>query len=431
MAVHRLVHGQLPARTGAPVTRALLVSLSAPEMDRLAVELAGRGALTGLVRRYANKHRGWERTLASLPLFGGVYTSTLGRRLPPPGLDNKLVIEAGIATDFLAAVVNRAGRSVPDLTMRFSRPLLTSTEMSIARTGGSHVPRADVVVASYHVAEPAFTKARALGRRTVLNYPIAHHRWQYRFFESRARQHPEFAAALPNFGDTAAHGAALDREIGLADVILVGSSFVRDTFVSEGVAPEKLRVIPYGADSQRFTPPGQPRSDGIFRALFVGQIGERKGISHLLQAYRAFQKPDTELHLVGDYVQGSEVYRPYRDLYRHTPNVPQTDLAAIFRTADVFVFPTLVEGMPMVVLEAMASGLPVVATPNGPGDVVRDGIDGFIVPPGDTDAIVARLEQLHADRDLLQRMGNNARQRAGQWSWGRYARDAANAVLQS
>ncbi len=413
------------------MSRALLVSLSAPEMDRLAVELAARGALTGLVRRYANKHRGWERTLARLPLFGGAYASTLGRRLPPRGLDGRLVIEAGIATDFMAAVVNRAGRGIPDVAMHFSRPLLASTETSVARAGGNHMPRADVVVASYHVAWPAFKRARELGRRTVLNYPIAHHRWQYRFFESRARQYPEFAAALPRFGDIASHGAALDREIELADMILVGSSFVRDTFISEGVAPEKMRVIPYGADTKRFSPPTAPRTAAAFRALFVGQIGERKGVSHLLQAYRAFRKPDTELHLVGDYVHGSEAYRSYGDLYRHTPNVPQPQLAEIFRGADVFVFPTLVEGMPMVVLEAMASGLPVIVTPNGPGDVVRDGIDGFIVPVGDTDAIVERLERLHADRSLREQMGRNARQQAEQWTWARYAFDAANAVLQT
>ena len=412
------------------MTRTLLVSLSAPEMDRLAVELAARKSLVGVVRRYVNKNRWWERGLARVPRFGGIYASTLGRRVLPVGLDNSLVIEAGIAADVAAALTSRIGRRFPGFQHRYGKGLLQSTELGVANAGSRHVSRADVVVGSYHVALPAFRQARARGLKTVLNYPIAHHRWQYRFFAEQARKYPQFAAALPQFGPTEEHAAGLDREIELADLILVGSGFVRDSFVSQGIAPEKLRVIPYGADAQRFTPPAQPRrGDGPLRLLFVGQIGERKGISHLLNAYGRFRKPDTELHLVGNFVAGREVYASYRDLYRHTPNVAQQQLPDLMRAADVFVFPTLVEGMPMVVLEAMACGLPVIATPNGPGDVVRDGIDGFIIPPNDPDALVDRLERLHADPQLRLQMGRNAREQAEKWSWARYAQTAAETVL--
>jgi glycosyltransferase involved in cell wall biosynthesis len=412
------------------MTRALLVSLSAPEMDRLAVELAARKSLVGVVRRYVNKHRWWERALAGTPRFGGIYASTLGRRVPPAGLDTSLVIEAGVAADVAAAITSRIGRRFPGFQNRYGSGLLKSAELGVANVAGRHVTRADVVVGSYHVALPAFRQARASGRKTVLNYPIAHHRWQYRFYAEQARKFPQFAAALPQFGSMEEHAAALDPEIELADLILVGSGFVRDSFLAEGVPSEKIRVIPYGADSQRFTPLPEPRRNpDPFRLLFVGQIGERKGISHLLNAYRMFRKKDTELHIVGNYAPGREVYAGYRDLYRHTANVAQKQLPDLMRAADVFVFPTLVEGMPMVVLEAMACGLPVIVTPNGPGDVVRDGVDGFIVPPGDSAAIVERLERLYSDADLRLEMGRNARQQAEKWSWSRYATSAAETVL--
>ena len=415
------------------MTRALLVSLSAPEMDRLAVELAKRGALNGYVRRYANKNRWWERSLAKVPGFGSAYASTLGRRQPPAGLDNSLVIEAGFAADVGAAITNRLGRSVPNLATRVAKRLQIRTEEAVTQAAADHVAQADVVIGSYHVASAAFTRARALGRRTILNYPIAHHRWQYRFYAEQARREPAFAAALPDFGtdaDRERHANLLDGEIALADLILVGSHFVRDTFISEGIPAERLQVIPYGADSQRFTPLAQPKPGASpFRALFVGQLGERKGISYLLKAYQAFRKADTELHLVGDYVRGSDVYAPYRSLYRHTQNVPQKLLPDLMRSADVFVFPTLVEGMPMVVLEAMACGLPVIVTPNGPAEVVRDGVDGFVIPCGDTQALVDRLERLYRDHDLRLQMGRNARQQAERWPWARYARVAADVVL--
>jgi len=416
-------------RARATAAGALLVSLSAPEMDRLASELAARGRLTTLVRRYLNKNRRWERAIARLPVLRGAYASTFGRRLPPPGVASSLIREAGAPWDFAVACLNRAGRRVPSLVAPLTKQLQLNVERAVANVATRHVTGDHVVVGSYHVALPAFGKARRVGARTILNYPIAHHRWQYRFFAEQAERNPHFAAALPVFAKN--HADVLDGEIELSDSILVGSSFVRDTFMASGVAPEKIRVIPYGVDVERFSP--RPRAaarpSGRFRVLFVGQIGERKGISYLLRAYDAFKKPDSELHLVGDFVRGADVYRSFEPLFTHSPNVPQARLPPLFGAADVFVLPTLVEGMPLVVLEAMASGLPVIATPHGPADVLRDGTDGYIVPCGDSDAIAERLERLYRDRDLRLEMGRNARESAERWSWNRYATAAADFVL--
>jgi starch synthase len=147
-------------------------------------------------------------------------------------------------------------------------------------------------------------------------------------------------------------------------------------------------------------------------------------------AYRRFCKVDTELHLVGDFVPGAEVYLPFRDLYRHMAHVRQSQLPEVYRAADVFVFPTLVEGLGMVVLEAMACGLPVIVTPRGPDEVVRDGVDGYVVPAGDSTAIIETLERLYADVELGLQLGRNARSQAERWSWARYASAAADSVLE-
>jgi glycosyltransferase involved in cell wall biosynthesis len=320
---------------------------------------------------------------------------------------------------------------VPDLVTPLARHLLGCAEHALARTASDRVTAGQVVVCGYHVALPVFARAKAVGARTVLNYPIAHHRWQYRFYAEEADRNPEFSRALPAFGDVQAHARELDREIELADSILVGSSFAKETFVAQGVPPEKLAVIPYGVDVQRFEPVEPARLHSKpFRVLFVGQIGERKGISYLLKAYAAFKKRDSELHLVGDFVKGGDAYKRFRELFRHTPNLPHAELPSLFRSADVFVFPTLVEGMGLVVLEAMASGVPVIVTPNGPGDIVRDGVDGYVVPSRDSAAVAERLERLYADPALRMEMGKNARAQAERWSWSRYAARAANFVLQ-
>jgi len=410
--------------------QALLVNLSAPEMDRLAVELARRGALRGLVRRYANKQRLWERLVQRLPVIGKLYGNTLGRRLPPAGLPVGLIQEAGVLTDFLCALVARLSQWLPEHAGRWGKHWVAATEAGVAAAGGRYLDNVPVVVASYHVALPAFTAASTKACRKILNYPIAHHAWQYQLYAQVSAQRPQFAAALPHFDNKTEHAALLDAEIALADLILVGSHFVRDTFISSGVPAHKLRVVPYGADPGRFTPRATPKgANEPFTVLFVGQVGERKGISHLLTAYEEFRKADTQLHLVGNAVAGAEVYASWRHLYKHTPNVPQALLPQLMQSADVFVLPTLVEGMPMVVIEAMACGLPVIVTAHGPSEVVRDGIDGIVVPVGDSAALLAALTLLYSNTELRAQMSRNAIERAAHWTWDRYARAAADIVL--
>ena len=87
----------------------------------------------------------------------------------------------------------------------------------------------------------------------------------------------------------------------------------------------------------------------------------------------------------------------------------------MYRAADVFVFPTLVEGLGLVVLEAMACGLPVIVTSRGPDEVVRDGVDGYVVPAGDSTAIIEALERLYADAGCVCSWGamRDHRQSAG------------------
>ncbi|MBX6765496.1 MAG: glycosyltransferase family 4 protein, partial [Rubrobacteraceae bacterium] len=163
-----------------------------------------------------------------------------------------------------------------------------------------------------------------------------------------------------------------------------------------------------------------PRPRDRFNVLFAGQLSQRKGISYLLRAYERIHGSGTFLMLVGQLQDDGRALRPWSHLFRHIPHVPRPRLAELFRQADVFVFPTLIEGMPLVVVEAMASGLPVITTPNGPGDIVRDGVDGFLVPPRDVDAIEEKLKLLRRSEELRAEMGRNARQRAQEFTWKNY-----------
>ena len=143
-------------------------------------------------------------------------------------------------------------------------------------------------------------------------------------------------------------------------------------------------------------------------------------MAYLLRADRAVRGSGTELTLVGNPVGNPRPLAPDRDDFTHIPHLPRPEIADVYRHADVFVFPSLIEGLGLVVLEAMASGLPVITTPNGPGEVVRDGVDGFVVPIRDVAAIVDKLEYLRTHPEERRRMGRNARERALSFTWARY-----------
>ena len=135
---------------------------------------------------------------------------------------------------------------------RLADSLHWSVQQRVAAAGAREAAGAEAVVASYVVAQEAFE--RADGKR-ILNYPIAHHRYIQKFVAEEAAREPEFASTLPDWSKVP-HWVEprLDRECDLADFILVGSTFARDSFVAEGIPPEKLVVIPYGADVSRFAP---------------------------------------------------------------------------------------------------------------------------------------------------------------------------------
>lgn len=404
----------------------LIVNFNAPELNQLAVALAESGALHGLVRPYVNKDRAWERVLARVPGLGGRYLATFGRRRLGSRELADLTAEAGVGADLAAALVSRLPMISPMLRQRCSHHLHESVRAAVRRTAGGRVEGASAVVSYPGFAGEAFAIAGDRGIRRIVSYPIAHHRFHLTVRAEEADREPEFAATWPELTHfTPAYLGELDAEIEASDLVLVGSDFVARTFVGAGVAAKKLVTVPYGVDLGVFGAARPKREPGPFRAVFVGQIGQRKGLSYLLEGYRRFARSDTRLTLVGHIVGTAAPLAPYRDLFDHVPHLPRPLLADLLRRCDAFVFPTLLEGMPLVVVEAMACGLPVITTSRGPDQIVRDGVDGYIVPVRDPEAIAERLERLRADPELCARMGRNAAARSREFTWRVYTQRIA------
>ena len=106
-------------------------------------------------------------------------------------------------------------------------------------------------------------------------------------------------------------------------------------------------------------------------------------------------------------------------------------MPAMYRNADVLVLPSLVEGSALVVLEAMASGLPVIVTPNVGADAVRDGVEGFVVPIRSPEAVACRLEELASDDSLRVAMGKAARTAALGCHWDNFHNAVRPLILNS
>lgn len=210
------------------------------------------------------------------------------------------------------------------------------------------------------------------------------------------------------------------KEVREADYILAPSDYVRDSVLPFGVDPDRIIPMPFGVDLSLFSPaPDKPVPP--FKILFAGHIGIRKGVYYLLEAARQADIPGLQVILLGNIEGDGEWLQKYDDLYIHIPHTPRQEIPAIFADAHIYVFPSLHEGSTVSIYEAMASGLPIVTTPNA-GSVVRDGTDGFIVPVRDIDGLRERIERLHGDSELRISMGKNAAAHAADYTWDVYSR---------
>ncbi|MGY1711351.1 glycosyltransferase family 4 protein [Geodermatophilus sp. SYSU D00758] len=280
----------------------------------------------------------------------------------------------------------------------------------------------DLVIAQATGARAILEAASRRGVPTVLNCPIAHHRWMERYLAAEAERRPEWVGTLQHHDLEADWADRLDEEIASASVLVVASSFSAGTYVAAGVDPDRILTVPLGVH----LPEGKvqlPRSPGLgVRILFAGMLTQRKGLAQLIEAFQAADLPEgSRLVLAG---------KPIGDAADVCGRHPRVDVlgplskSALddeYRTADVFVLPSLVEGFGLVGLEAMARGLPTVVTTHTFGDdIIRHGVDGFVVPAGEAEPLAAVLTELGASAELRARVGEAAAVRARDFSWETY-----------
>jgi len=212
-----------------------------------------------------------------------------------------------------------------------------------------------------------------------------------------------------------------------ADFIVVNSAWSRQCLLQEGIPEKKLRIIPlaYEPDSAgnakcamrnaKLHPTNQEpetRNPKLFQVLFLGQANVRKGIHDLAATARLLEGKPVRFNVVG----------PHPPLPRDLPAnmrflgpVPRSQAAGWYAGADLFVLPTHSDGFALTQLESMAHGLPVLATPCC-GQVVEDGKNGWLLPPGQPELWAARIMEIASNPALLASYSQAALRRAGEFS---------------
>lgn len=277
------------------------------------------------------------------------------------------------------------------------------------RLASRYVPPSTIFHGFAGVCLACMQVASRLGSLTILESPTLHLRaWQNEILNDCARcgiNPRRCAGILPEPMIERA-----EREYDQCQRIVVLSSPALRSFEASGLAHKTIVRWP-GVDHAFFTP-AREQPAGLFRACYVGRLEVAKGVGYLLEAWTQLALPAAELLLVGE-------VKPEMDalLKRYSPRnvrllgaLSRERVAEIYREVNVFVLASANEGLANVLLEAMASGLPVIATAeSGAADSVADGEDGFVVPARDVDALTQRILWCHQNRRELYGIGRAAR----------------------
>jgi glycosyltransferase involved in cell wall biosynthesis len=214
---------------------------------------------------------------------------------------------------------------------------------------------------------------------------------------------------------------------GQLDTVFVNSEEYRQNWIARGFEPGKLKIFPRGLDTELFTPARREptfwekfgASNGQVRLLYVGRISREKDLDVLANSYRRLRDEGLSVQLFvvghGPYSQGLSELLPDAVF---TGYLTGTELATAYASADVFAFPSTTDTFGNVIIEAQASGVPVVVSDSGgPKELVEDEANGLITKSHDVDDFTRAVRALVVDPGLRKRMGDCARKSVVDRSW--------------
>jgi glycosyltransferase involved in cell wall biosynthesis len=267
--------------------------------------------------------------------------------------------------------------------------------------------------------------AKAHGMFGVVEVTSAVHAFNQQLMAQEARLMPDWASTLAaKERDHAAIIAEQAELLELADMICVPSTFILNSLPEQ--VKGKAHVFSYGHPAASPTEKAIPGAAPL-KILFVGNLTQIKGIGYVAACLDRILSFGSMTVVGRSAVHDNHALESFKKRVTWIPSLPNTELLALMHRSDVLVLPSISESFGMVVSEALAQGTPVIVSENvGAKDLVVEGVNGFVVPIRDPQAIADRLALLHSDRQLLHRMSRAAREIARQGAGA----DNADAIVQ-
>ncbi|MBI5079278.1 glycosyltransferase family 4 protein [Candidatus Wolfebacteria bacterium] len=331
------------------------------------------------------------------------------------------VIKYGIPKNKISSVVikeiiERGWRKLPRFLKNIYNPQCFIHEIFDRIAAFNLKKGADIVIVSgLHTLK----KAKKMGAITIGERGSSHILYQNKILKE---EYEKLGVKIEPF--MLPHPKIIENELKAykeVDYISVPSFFVKRTFLEYGFPENKIIHVPYGVDLSQFRQVS--KKDDVFRIIFAGGMTLRKGIHYLLQAFSELDLSNSELLLIGKF--NNEIkpfFEKYEGKFKWINAVPQKELYKYYSQGSVFVMPSLEEGLSMVQLQAMACGLPLICTTNtGGDDIIRDGVDGFVVPIRNVEKLKEKILYFYQNPEAQKLMSQSAKNRVSSgFTWDDY-----------
>ena len=392
--------------------RVLVVQNGARHDYAVPLALAHAGMLAGFYTDACGNHGlgKWAASLTELPGIGPTMRRLSHRQVPEQVLPLTRTFPLASGTDLF--LNQTLGRSLKSRTLGW---LMESAGLC----------GADMIYSSMGWSPTFLSHARARGVKVVTEFYVRPSLW--RVHQQEHLKFPGWEASLP-YPHMNESAAARRGPVDCSDYLLAPTQAVKEDIIQEGLFEGgKIHIVPYGIRESAFEIENRPVPGNV---MYVGSCIIVKGIHYLAKASHLVRRPAGGVQPT--FTAAGEVTEKVRqqpDCSRleFLGRVPRREVTALYARADVLVFPTLSDSFGMVVLEAMAAGIPVICSPYC-ADVVQDGVNGLVVDPRDPAALADAISRVIHDRAFRERLAKAAKERAREYLWNRHAEKLAQTL---
>jgi len=364
----------------------------------------------------------------NIGVVGRFHAFDLAKQLNKKNILNKLITtypkfkarEWGLKNDRIVSelfleILNRHRNKIPLIKNEIINKFV---KIQHAKKCSKYLTQCDIHIGWSSSTLETIIEAKKQKKIVILERGSSHYTYQMNILEEENKKHgnSKFQANYSQW-----QRELLEYE--LADYISIPSSFVKRTFIEQGVDESKLLLNPYGVDLQEFKQ--VEKADDVFRIIFAGGGSLRKGYHYLLQAFYELDLPNCELWHLGSI---NDEVKPFLEKYKHKNWIlkghkPQNELYKYYSQGSIFVLPSLEEGFAMVQFQAMACGLPLICTTNTGGEdlITKNGEEGFVIPIRNVEAIKEKILYLYNNQNICKDMGQKAKKKIEKgFSWDDY-----------